>query len=157
MAGKRFFYQASVFFSILSSVSPLEHVLVDCRAFIFYDSACDSGGAMWILKSALLVIVFLAFLGFSFQNAYQVTTVNIASTQYNSVPLIVVLYVAFAIGVIFWFVVSIFQYLRSTSQISDLKRKNRQLLEEIKALRNLPLEEITAQDLNSENRQDKFL
>lgn len=112
---------------------------------------------MWILKSALLVIVFLAFLGFSFQNAYQVTTVNIASTQYNSVPLIVVLYVAFAIGVIFWFVVSIFQYLRSTSQISDLKRKNRQLLEEIKALRNLPLEEVTAQDLNPENRQDKFL
>lgn len=112
---------------------------------------------MWILKSALLVIVFLAFLGFSFQNAYQVTTVNIASTQYNSVPLIVVLYVAFAIGVIFWFVVSIFQYLRSTSQIADLKRKNRQLLEEIKALRNLPLEEITPQDLNRENRQDKFL
>ena len=112
---------------------------------------------MWILKSALLLIVFLAFLGFSFQNAYQVTTVNIAGNQYNSVPLIVALYVAFAIGVIFWFVVSIFQYLRSTSQISDLKRKNRQLLEEIKALRNLPLEEITPRDFDSDNKQDHIV
>jgi uncharacterized integral membrane protein len=112
---------------------------------------------MWILKSALIVVVFLAFLGFSFQNSYQVTTVNLAGTQYSSVPLIVVLYVAFAIGVIFWFIVSIFQYLRSTSQISELKRKNRQLLEEIKALRNLPLEEVSPQDLLPENRQDKFL
>jgi uncharacterized integral membrane protein len=112
---------------------------------------------MWILKSALLLVVFLAFLGFSFQNSYQVTTVNLAGNQYNSIPLIVVLYVAFAIGVIFWFVVSIFQYLRSTTEISDLKRKNRQLIEEIKALRNLPLEEITPQDLGAANRQDNIL
>lgn len=112
---------------------------------------------MWILKSALIVIVFLAFLGFSFQNSYQVTTVNIAGMQYNSIPLIVVLYVAFSIGVIFWFIVSIFQYLRSTSQITELKRKNKQLLEEIKALRNLPLEEVSPQDLLPGNRQDKLL
>jgi len=110
---------------------------------------------MWIIKSALIIVIFLAFLGFSFQNSYQVTTVNIAGTQYNSVPLIVALYLAFAIGVIFWFIVSIFQYLRYTGQISDLKRKNKQLLEEIKALRNLPLEEIVPQDLASDNRQDK--
>jgi uncharacterized integral membrane protein len=103
---------------------------------------------MWIIKSALVLMIFLAFLGFSFQNSYQVTTVNIAGKQFNSVPLIIALYIAFSIGVIFWFIVSIFQYLRYTGQISDLKRKNRQLLEEIKALRNLPLEEIA--DFSSE-------
>ena len=112
---------------------------------------------MWILKSALLLIVFLAFLGFSFQNLYQVTTINLAGNQYNSIPLIVALYVAFAIGVIFWFVVSVFQYLRSTTEISDLKRKNRQLIEEIKALRNLPFEEITPQDLSSDNKRDNSI
>ena len=53
---------------------------------------------MWILKSALIVVVFLVFLGFSFQNSYQVTTVNMAGTQYNSIPLIVVLYVAFPLA-----------------------------------------------------------
>jgi uncharacterized integral membrane protein len=102
---------------------------------------------MWIIKSALSVVIFLAFLGFSFQNSYQVTTVNIAGHQYASIPLIVVLYIAFSAGVIFWFIVSIFQYFKYTGQLSDLKRKNKQLLEEIKALRNLPLEEIAPQDL----------
>jgi len=102
---------------------------------------------MWILKSALAVVIFLAFLGFSFQNSYQVTTVNIADKQFASIPLIIVIYIAFSAGVIFWFVVSVFQYFRYTGQITDLTRKNRQLLEEIKALRNLPFEEIAPQDL----------
>ena len=105
---------------------------------------------MWIIKSALAVIIILAFLGFSFQNSYQVTTVNIAGNQYNGVPLIIVIYIAFSIGVIFWFIISVFQYLGLTSQIGELRRKNKQLLEEIKALRNLPLEEIAPGDLASE-------
>jgi len=104
---------------------------------------------MWIIKSALGLIVFLAFLGFSFQNSYQVTTVNIAGKQYSGVPLIITLYIAFSVGVIFWFIISIFQYFKYTGQVSDLKRKNRQLLEEIKALRNIPLEEIAPQDLET--------
>jgi uncharacterized integral membrane protein len=105
---------------------------------------------MWIIKSALGVVIFLAFLGFSFQNSYQVTTVNLAGKQYTSIPLIIVLFIAFAAGVIFWFIISIFQYFRQSGQISELKRKNRQLLNEIKALRNLPLEEVAPGDLAPE-------
>ena len=106
---------------------------------------------MWIIKSALAVIIILAFLGFSFQNSYQVATVNVAGSQYSGVPLIIVIYIAFSIGVIFWFIISIFQYLGQTGQIAELRRKNKQLLEEIKALRNLPLEEIGPGDLASES------
>jgi hypothetical protein len=76
--------------------------------------------------------------------------VNIAGKQYNSLPLIIVIYIAFSIGVIFWFIVSVFQYFKWTAQIAELKRKNGQLLGEIKALRNLPLEEIAPQDLAPE-------
>jgi uncharacterized integral membrane protein len=102
---------------------------------------------MWIIKSALGVIIFLAFLGFSFQNSYQVTTVNLAGKQYSSIPLIIVLYIAFSAGVVFWFIISIFQYFKYTGNIAELKRKNRQLSNEIKALRNIPLEEIVPADL----------
>jgi uncharacterized integral membrane protein len=109
---------------------------------------------MWIIKSALGVIIFLAFLGFSFQNSYQVTTVNLAGKQYNSIPLIIVLYIAFSAGVIFWFIISVFQYFKHSGQIGELKRKNNQLSNEIKALRNLPLEEIAPSDLAPET-QDK--
>lgn len=125
--------------------------LVDCAFDIIYDSpGYESGGFMWIIKSALGVIIFLAFLGFSFQNSYQVTTVNLAGKQYNSIPLIIVLYIAFSAGVIFWFIISIFQYFKYSGKITELKRKNKQLSNEIKALRNLPLEEVTPGDLTAE-------
>ncbi len=110
---------------------------------------------MWIIKSALAVLVILALLGFSFQNngSDQVTTINIGAKQFTSVPIIIVMYVAFSAGVIFWFIISVFQYFRWSNRIADLKRKNKQLLDEIKVLRNLPLEEIAPQDLAVEPEQ----
>jgi uncharacterized integral membrane protein len=102
---------------------------------------------MWIIKSALGVIVFLLLLGFSIQNLSETTTIYLADRAYASVPVIIVMFAAFAIGVLFWFIVSIFQHFKYTNRISELKRKNKQLLEEIKALRNLPLEEVAPGDL----------
>lgn len=104
---------------------------------------------MWIIKSAVAVIIILAFIGFSSQNnsAEQVSKIYIGSRAFESVPIVMVIYIAFSLGVIFWFIISIFQSLRQTNQIAELKRKNKQLLEEIKALRNFPLEEISPADL----------
>jgi uncharacterized integral membrane protein len=102
---------------------------------------------MWIIKSALGVIVFLLLLGFSIQNLSETTNIYLADRVYGSVPVIVVMFAAFAVGVIFWFIVSLFQHFKYTNRISELKRKNKQLLEEIKALRNLPLEEVAPGDL----------
>jgi uncharacterized integral membrane protein len=116
--------------------------------------ASESGGFMWIVKSAVGVIIFILLLGFSIQNLSQTTTIYVADKAYNSVPIIIVMFVAFAIGVMFWFIVSIFQHFKYTNQIAEFKRKNRQLLEEIKALRNLPLEEIAPQDIASDATTD---
>jgi uncharacterized integral membrane protein len=109
---------------------------------------------MWIIKSALGVIVFLLLLGFSIQNLSQTTTIFIADKAYSSVPVVIVMFAAFAIGVLFWFVVSIFQHFKYTNRIAELKRKNKQLLEEIKALRNLPLEEVAPGDLTPDMGTD---
>ncbi len=110
---------------------------------------------MWIIKYALAAIVLLAFMYFSFQNAAETTTVRAMNHQFESVRLILVIYVAFAFGVIFWFFVSVFQYFKVTGEVSDLKRKNRQLVEEIKALRNLPLEEVAPQDMAGDSRENE--
>jgi hypothetical protein len=110
---------------------------------------------MWIIKYALAAAVLLAFMYFSFQNAAEMTTVRAMNYQFESVRLILVIYVAFAFGVIFWFLISIFQYFKVTSEVSVLKRKNRQLVEEIKALRNLPLEEVAPQDMAGDSREDE--
>lgn len=99
---------------------------------------------MWIIKYALAAAVLLIFMYFSFQNATETTTVKVLGYQFESIRVILVIYAAFAVGVIFWFFVSIFQYFKVTSQLSDYRRKNKQLLEEIKALRNMPIEEAAA-------------
>jgi uncharacterized integral membrane protein len=109
---------------------------------------------MWIIKSAVGVIVFLLLLGFSIQNLSETTTIYLADRAYTSVPVIIVMFAAFGVGVLFWFIVSIFQHFRYTNRISELKRKNKQLLEEIKALRNLPLEEVGPGDLMPDARSD---
>jgi len=109
---------------------------------------------MWIIRSGIILIIFLMLLGFSFENNYQLTTVNLLGKQYEGLPLMIVVFVSFAAGVIFWFIVSVFQYFRITGQMNEFKRKNKQLLEEIKALRNLPLDEVSPQDMLPSSRKE---
>jgi uncharacterized integral membrane protein len=105
---------------------------------------------MWIIKYALAALVLLIFMYFSFQNAAETTNVRALNYSFYSIRLILVIYVAFAFGVIFWFFVSIFQYFKVAAEAADLRRRNRQLTEEIKALRNLPIEEVASQDMAGE-------
>jgi len=110
---------------------------------------------MWMIKYALAAAVLLVFMYFSFQNATETTTVRVLHYQFESIRVILVIYAAFAFGVIFWFFASVFQYFKISGQLSDYKRKNRQLLEEIKALRNLPLEEVAPQDVSEQPGSDE--
>ncbi len=102
---------------------------------------------MWIIKYALAAAILLAVMYFSFQNAQEIATVKLGDYLFENVRLIMVIYASFAMGVVFWFFVSVFQYFKAAGQVSDYRRKNKQLLEEIKALRNLPLDEVAPQDL----------
>lgn len=97
---------------------------------------------MWIIRYAIAAVLIIVLLGFTIQNSYQRVVVNIANKTYSDVHLIFVVYVAFCAGLVFWFVISIVQYFRTMRQISEQKRKNRILTQEITTLRNLPLEEI---------------
>jgi uncharacterized integral membrane protein len=96
---------------------------------------------MWIIRYAVAAILIIALLGFTIQNTYQRVVINIFNKTYEDVPLIFIVYVAFCVGLIFWFAISIIQYIRMMGQLSDLKKKNRTLTQEITTLRNLPLEE----------------
>lgn len=96
---------------------------------------------MWIIRYAVAAILIIALLGFTIQNSYQRVVINITGITFTDVPLIFVVYAAFCIGLIFWFAISIVQYFRMLGQLSEQKKKNRTLTEEITTLRNLPLEE----------------
>ena len=96
---------------------------------------------MWIIRYAIAAILIIALLGFTIQNSYQRVVINLAGKTYDDVPLIFVIFIAFCVGIVFWFVVSVVQYLRISGQLSDHKRRLRTLNEELTTLRNLPLEE----------------
>ena len=110
---------------------------------------------MWIIRYALAAAVLLAVMYFSFMNAQELTTVALwGGLIYENIRLIMVIYGAFAMGVMFWFFVSMFQYFKVTSRLSECKKKNKRLLEEIKALRNLPLDEVIPQDMNEADQEN---
>lgn len=110
---------------------------------------------MWIIKYALAAAVLLAVMYFSFQNAQETTSIRLWQHYYENIPLVMVIFASFAVGVVFWFLVSMYQYFKVTSQLGDLRRKNRQLLDEIKSLRNLPLEEVAPQDMAEESGENR--
>jgi len=88
---------------------------------------------MWIIRYAVAAVLIIGLLGFTIQNSYQRVVIN----------------AAFCIGLIFWFAISVIQYFRMMGQLSEQRKKNRTLTQEITTLRNLPLEEI------EENLEDK--
>jgi len=104
---------------------------------------------MWIIRYAVAAVLIIGLLGFTIQNSYQRVVINILGKTYTDVPLIFVVYAAFCIGLIFWFAISVIQYFRMMGQLSEQRKKNRTLTQEITTLRNLPLEEI------EENLKDK--
>jgi len=91
---------------------------------------------MWIIRYAVAAALIVGLLGFSIQNTSQTVQITIAAKHFYNVQLIFLIYIAFCIGLIF-----IIQYFKMASQLSEQKKKNRILTQEITTLRNLPLEE----------------
>jgi uncharacterized integral membrane protein len=110
---------------------------------------------MWIIKYALAAIVLLAVMYFSFQNAQETTSIALWKYYYQEVHLVMIIFASFAVGVVFWFLVSMYQYFKISAKVSDLRKKNKQLLDEIKALRNLPLEEVAPQDMIEDEGENR--
>ena len=97
---------------------------------------------MWVLRWFFIVLIMLLILAFAVHNmdTEQNTYVKIGSNTYQG-PLIYFLFAAFVIGTLVWFLVSIFHVLQLHSRIRTVERSNKKLVEELTALRNLPLEE----------------
>ncbi|GEM_PF-676666 len=95
---------------------------------------------MWVIRYFIITVVILLLMGFAIQNSYQKVSVNLLNHKYEDIPLILVLFESFVLGIIFWFALSMFHFLRLHTTIGRQKKENKKLLEEIKAIRNMPLE-----------------
>jgi len=94
---------------------------------------------------ALLVVV-TALVAFSAYNTGQPVDVKLFWFRiYYGVPLIVVLFAAFAIGVALTLLYCLYYFIDLGLNLRRLKKRNRDLEAELVAIRNLPIEEALGQ------------
>jgi uncharacterized integral membrane protein len=100
---------------------------------------------VWFAKMFLAMVVLAAVCFFAILNAAQKVNLTVApGKEYLDVPLVVALFAAFVLGALIIFILSLFRDVRTRSSISKLRRQNDRLSEELTALRNLPLDEPAA-------------
>lgn len=106
---------------------------------------------MWVVKMLLTLVLVVVVTGFAMLNSGEQATVKLwpGALEFVGVPLVLLLFEAFVLGAVVWFVVSVFHEVALRRQIRRLKRENSDLNQEIAGLHSISLQEIegdTAQD-----------
>jgi uncharacterized integral membrane protein len=100
---------------------------------------------MWILKWIFWVIVLFIIIIFVTQNVNFLNQKFVLGflfweTRYP-LPIWVVMFLSFAIGVLIWLIGSIFKLLELKSEVRKVNKENTALKKELNELRNMPLDE----------------
>jgi uncharacterized integral membrane protein len=91
----------------------------------------------------LTLILVVIVTGFAMLNTGERATVKLLpDVIFYQVPLVLLLFEAFVLGAVVWFIVSIFHEISLRSQIRKLRRENRDLNHEIAGLHSISLQEI---------------
>lgn len=100
---------------------------------------------MWVVKWILSAVIILFVLGFAVQNndpSQQVSLIFLKGKwETEPLPIWLVVYASFAIGVLFWLIVSIFQVFQLKSQIRLVRKENKNIRQELDGLRNLSIDD----------------
>ncbi|MGE5693608.1 MAG: LapA family protein [Candidatus Zixiibacteriota bacterium] len=95
---------------------------------------------MWAMRVLLLLVVIVVIVGFSIYNSAERVAVHLIIASYENVPMIVVTYWAFVLGMLVSFLLGIAYYLRITNQMREREKDNKRMLAELTALRNRPID-----------------
>ena len=112
---------------------------------------------MWIIRWIVLLLLMLLIIGFAMLNTDQKASVSFYWWQTIDLPLWVIMYLSFGVGMIVWFIVSLFQVLSHKHDIRKLKKENRQLKDELDRMRNVTIDETSLPEPNqNETRFNSF-
>ncbi len=96
---------------------------------------------MWALKILIILVIIMLLIGFSVYNSGEYVSVNLFGYLYTAVPMIIIAYWSLVVGMFISFLLGIGYYLRIQDELREQRKENKRLMEEITALRNVPLEE----------------
>jgi len=97
---------------------------------------------MWAVRALLVIVLVVMVVGFSVLNSEEKVTVMLYNTTYYNVPLVVVTYWAFVVGMLVTFVLGLSYFWKLSMDLREVRRDNKRLLTELTALRNRPIEDI---------------
>ncbi|MFQ5628330.1 MAG: lipopolysaccharide assembly LapA domain-containing protein [bacterium] len=98
---------------------------------------------MWVLRWFVAAIIILLILGFALQNNEKQMAVVFIKGVYETdmLPIWIIVYASFALGMIFWLFFSIFQVFGLKAQIRKMRNDNLRIQKELNNLRNLSIED----------------
>ncbi len=97
---------------------------------------------MWIVRWIFTAVIVLIILGFALQNTTEQVSVVLVRGLYETgpLPIWVIVYVSFALGVVFWLFMSIFQVFALKAEVRKANIRNTKLRKELDNLRNVSVE-----------------
>jgi uncharacterized integral membrane protein len=109
---------------------------------------------MWMLKWLGIALLLILLLGFSMLNLDQRVNIDLLLWQFQDVPLILVIFEAFIIGMLIWFLIAFVNELKLRGELRALTRDRDEVSRELLALRNQPLEELEEEEGSTEDHDD---
>jgi uncharacterized integral membrane protein len=94
-----------------------------------------------VIAAIALLIITIAIIAFAVMNPGERVSISLGWVAYENVPLILALFSAFVIGIILTVLYTLYYFIDMGLNVRRLKKRNRDLEDELVALRNLPLEE----------------
>jgi uncharacterized integral membrane protein len=96
---------------------------------------------MWLIRWIVFIFFFLLILLFALQNQSQEVAVRLLNWQSPTLPLYLIVYLAFAAGIVFWLLFSAGVILRLKGRMRRLQKEDGKIREELNRLRNAAIEE----------------
>jgi uncharacterized integral membrane protein len=96
---------------------------------------------MSIVRWILIALLILVVLGFALQNQSETVSVRILKWQSPVLPLYMILYAAFAAGLLFWVLMSAMTFLKLKGDVVKAQRENKKLTQELNRMRNVSIHE----------------
>lgn len=96
---------------------------------------------MWVVRLLLTIFIIIIVVGLSIYNAGEKANVRFLGHIYEQVPVIIVAFWAFVIGMFVAFILALTYHSRLHHLLADQKKENKKLLSELTSLRNVAIEE----------------
>lgn len=106
---------------------------------------------MWIVRMILWALIMLILVFFASENSQQEVQVLFWKWESQPVPLWLVMFLSFAVGVLVWIFGSIFKIIQMKNEVRRLRKKNQKLTAELEHLRSVSIEEETKLETDTDN------